>query len=73
MVIQLPSFTGYSYPSPSVQSNFKPDMKETKGSDGFSRMYSPEDNDKKSETWLAQSSVYISVMQARQMQCFRAN
>jgi len=36
-------------------------------------MYSPEDDDKKSETWLAQSSVYISVMQARQMHCFRAN
>jgi hypothetical protein len=35
-------------------------------------MYSPED-DKKSETWLVQSFMYISVMQARHMHCFRAN
>jgi len=28
-------------------------------------MYSPEDDDIKSETWLAQNCMYISVMQAR--------
>jgi len=36
-------------------------------------MFSPEDDDIKSETRLAQSCMYISVMQARQMHCFRAN